>query len=308
VPSGQGPGITVSGRFVQTSVSATVQALLSGSPIPARSCDSAALTLRPGTQEVLISPGPAFIADGVQFDGPLEAKLAPAPTVAATIGQWSAERRDVTVDRSAVTRLLVVPESVNPGWVAHSADGAALTPVIVNGWQQGWVVPAGEQGRITLSFPSDRLYRAGLATGLALLPVLLALALIPGRRAVPSTPATPWNSRLAAAGALLAGTVISGLGGAVVFGGALAIKHWRPTSFDRAPLWICPIGMILAGSLLSRYPWRSVDGYIGHSAWVQVFALVAVGVLAASAVPLGRVTDCRSDSPQDRPTAGPADD
>jgi arabinofuranan 3-O-arabinosyltransferase len=43
-------------------------------------------------------------------------------------------------------------------------------------------------------------------------------------------------------------------------------------------------GLIAAGTLLSRYPWRSVDGYIGHSPWVQLLALIAVGALAASAI------------------------
>ena len=78
--------------------------------------------------------------------------------------------------------MLVVPESVNPGWVARTADGTRLTPVIVNGWQQGWVVPAGTGGTITLTFTSNGLYRAGLGWGLALLPLLVLLALLRPRR------------------------------------------------------------------------------------------------------------------------------
>ena len=79
--------------------------------------------------------------------------------------------------RSPITRVVVVPESVNPGWSARTPDDATLTPVIVNGWQQGWVVPAGTQGTITLSFDSNGLYRAGLIAGLSLLPLLLLMAL-----------------------------------------------------------------------------------------------------------------------------------
>jgi arabinofuranan 3-O-arabinosyltransferase len=44
-------------------------------------------------------------------------------------------------------------------------------------------------------------------------------------------------------------------------------------------------GLILAGAVLSQYPWRSVDGYIGHSAGVQLLALISVAMLAASVVP-----------------------
>ena len=61
--------------------------------------------------------------------------------------------------------------------MARTSSGARLTPVTVNGWQQGWVVPAGDPGNITLTFASNSLYRAGLALGLALLPLLAVLAL-----------------------------------------------------------------------------------------------------------------------------------
>jgi arabinofuranan 3-O-arabinosyltransferase len=86
-----------------------------------------------------------------------------------------------------------------------------------------------------------------------------------------------------------AGAVIAGPGGLVVFGGALAIgvllRERRP-AFDRLTLFTAAGGLILAGALLCRYPWRSTDGYIGHSAWVQLPALVALGALAASLLPL----------------------
>jgi arabinofuranan 3-O-arabinosyltransferase len=43
-------------------------------------------------------------------------------------------------------------------------------------------------------------------------------------------------------------------------------------------------GLILAGAVLSRHPWRSVDGYAGHSANVQLLALISVAALSASVV------------------------
>jgi arabinofuranan 3-O-arabinosyltransferase len=43
-------------------------------------------------------------------------------------------------------------------------------------------------------------------------------------------------------------------------------------------------GLIMAGAVLSRHPWRSVDGYAGHSANVQLLALISLAVLAASVV------------------------
>ena len=290
VACGQGPVLAVSGRFVQTAVSTTVGALQSGGPIPARPCDTTPIALRPGIQELLISPGPAFVADGVELDGPLAERITAAPTSPADISSWSSDLREITVTRSPSARVLVVPESVNPGWVAHTPGGATLTPVTVNGWQQGWVVPAGERGPITLSFPANRAYRAWLIGGLALLPILLLLALIRARRAPANDdPPRPWSSRtVAVIGAVGAGTLIAGPAGAAVMTGALIagrlLAHRRRLR-DRLTLAAVPGGVILAGALLSRYPWRSVDGYIGPSPWVQLPALIAVAALAASVVP-----------------------
>jgi arabinofuranan 3-O-arabinosyltransferase len=42
-------------------------------------------------------------------------------------------------------------------------------------------------------------------------------------------------------------------------------------------------GLILAGAVLSRHPWRSVGGYVGHSWGVQLLALIAIAAVAASA-------------------------
>ena len=71
--------------------------------------------------------------------------------------------------------------------------------------------------------------------------------------------------------------------------------------------------------MLSQNPWRSVDGYAGHSAGVQLLALVSVAMLAASTVsvagarlPIRRpnVSSCskiRSDLTQKLTFAGQAD-
>jgi arabinofuranan 3-O-arabinosyltransferase len=290
LPCGQGPVIGVAGRFIQTSVSTTVGALLDGRPIPARTCDPAPIALQSGSQELLISPGPSFIADGAQLSGALAGDLTPAATSPAQVTGWNPDRRQISVPRAPVSRVLVVPESVNHGWVAHTETGARLTPVIVNGWQQGWVLPAGEQGTVTLSFPSNGLYRTGLIVGLGLLPLLALLALVPARRpARPFRPALSWRPGwLGVAGLLAAGTMIAGVGGLIVFSAGLGMGYLlqRRGRLDRWTLAVVPAGLILAGALLSRYPWRSVDGYIGHSAWVQLFALIALAALAASLLPV----------------------
>ncbi|TFV57114.1 DUF3367 domain-containing protein [Mycobacterium sp. PS03-16] len=291
LPCGQGPVIGVAGQFVPTSVTTTVGALLDGEPVPARPCRSEPIALPAGEQELLISPGNRFVVDGVQLSGPLARDIRSAAMQSVGTGEWGADRREVTVDAAATDRVLVVPESVNPGWSAHTASGVTLTPIVVNGWQQGWVVPAGTEGPVTLDFGSNTLYRTGLIAGLALLPVLALLAWLPARRRRTGAAARPWRPHplLAGAAALAVGTVVSGWVGALMVGAVLgalyALRH-RDRVRDRATVVVAASGLILAGAVLSQNPWRSVDGYVGHSAGVQFLALLSVAAVAASAVPL----------------------
>ncbi len=302
LPCGRGPIIGVAGQFVQTSISTTVGALLDGDPVAAHPCQSGPIQLPAGQQELLISPGAAFTADGVQLDGPLAKQIHSAATIPAQIDSWSADQRKMRVAPSEASRVLVVPESVNPGWVAHRVDGTPLTPVTVNGWQQGWVLPPGTEGPVTLTFESNTLYRAGLIGGLALLPVLALLAFLPARRrADPDQPARVWRpGRWPTSAAVLAvGAVISGVAGFIVVGLALGLRHLlrnREQLRDAITVTTTAGGLILAGTVLSQYPWRSVDGYIGHSAGVQLLALISVAMLAVSVVPDDRRRFAPTDS------------
>ncbi|WAJ45693.1 alpha-(1-_3)-arabinofuranosyltransferase family protein [Mycobacterium sp. Aquia_216] len=284
-----GPVIAVAGRFVHTSIRTTAGALLDGEPVPVGACDPNPIALPVGQQELLVSPGAQFIVDGAQLSTtntaelPSAAGLSPVPAVT---GAWSPDRREVRAPASPSERVLVIPESINPGWVARTGTGARLTPVTVNGWQQGWVVPAGNPGTITLTFASNSLYRVGLAAGLALLPLLAMLAWWRrlGRSDDPAAP--PWSpGPWAAVPMLAAGAVIAGVAGLVVIGGALGLRYalrHRQRLLDRVTVAASAGGLILAGAALSRHPWRSVDGYAGHSANVQVLALISLAAVTVS--------------------------
>ena len=223
----QGPVIAVAGRFVHTSIRTTAGALLDGGPVRAEACDHDPIALPAGQQELLISPGEAFVVDGAQLSTRGGAAATSPPVAPAAMGAWDSSRREIHASTSPVPRVLVIPESINPGWVARTSTGARLTPVAVNGWQQGWVVPAGNPGTITLTFSSNSLYRAGLALGLALLPVLALLALWRIRRSrADEAPAHPWApGAWAAVGVLAAGAVIAGTAGVVVGGAALGLRY-----------------------------------------------------------------------------------
>ncbi|WIM87049.1 alpha-(1-_3)-arabinofuranosyltransferase [Candidatus Mycobacterium wuenschmannii] len=281
-----GPIIAIAGRFVHTEVHTDVGALLDGTPVSARPCDSEPIQLPAGQQELVISPGSQFVVDGAELTGPDT-----APSTSATpvrTGAWGPAHREVIAPESKTARVLVVPESVNPGWVARTGTGDRLKPLTVNGWQQGWIVPAGASGTITLTFAPNALYRAGLASGLALLPLLALLAWWPARRRVDDAAASPWTpGPWAAAPVLGAGFLIAGWAGVVIVCAALGLR-WtlrdRPQRLAQATRWASAGGLILAGAVLSRHPWRSVDGYAGHSPWVQLLALISLAAVATSTV------------------------
>jgi arabinofuranan 3-O-arabinosyltransferase len=284
-----GPVIAVAGRFVHTSIRTTVGALLDGGPIAAQPCEPDPIALPAGQQELLISPGAQFVVDGARLSTPAADDLSTAPQAVAQTGAWGPSRREVRAPAAPTSRVLVIPESINPGWVARTSTGARLTPVAVNGWQQGWVVPAGDPGTITLTFASNSLYRAGLAIGLALLPLLAALALWrTRRRGATDAPARPWApGRWAAVPVLAAGAVVAGPVGVLAVGAALGLRYalrHRQRRLDDVTVALSAGGLIAAGAALSRHPWRSVDGYAGHSAIVQLLALISLAVLAASVV------------------------
>jgi arabinofuranan 3-O-arabinosyltransferase len=282
----QGPVIAVAGRFVHTAIHTTVGAILDDAPLAAVPCERDPIALPAGQQELLVSPGAQFVVDGAELTAPVTPEVA-RPVSVSPWRAWGPARREVQAPASVTSRVLVIPESINPGWVAHTSAGARLTPIAVNGWQQGWVVPPGDPGIITLSFASNALYRAGLAVGLALLPLLAMLALWRTRRKDDAfTPARPWRpGAWATVPALAAAGVIAGWGGVVVMGVALALRYvLRRRDWERLSVVGSAGGLILAGAALSRQPWRSADGYAGHSAGVQLLALISLAVLAASVV------------------------
>ena len=307
VDCAHGPVIAIAGRFVHTAIQTTVGALLDGTPVAAQLCDRQPILLPTGQQELLISPGPQFIVDGAQLSGPPAAEsptATPISVMPAATGAWGPARREVHLPAVTKSRVLVVPESINPGWVAHTGAGTRLTPVAVNGWQQGWVVPARTSGTITLTFAPNSLYRAGLAGGLVLLPLLALMTWWPRARQ-PRTddpddpPARPWApGPWAAIAVLTAAAVIAGVVGVLGFGAAFGMQ-WalrdRPRRRELAAVGLTSGGLILAGAALSRHPWRSVDGYAGHSAGVQLLALISLAVLAAAA------TMRAADRPEEEP-------
>src|SRR5690606_7168592 len=91
------------------------------------------------------------------------------------IRDWLGDRRTVTVGSGAASYLTTY-ENYNKGWTA-TLDGEELTPVRLDGWQQGWRVPAGAGGTVTLSYGPATTYDAALIGSGAGIVLLIGLVL-----------------------------------------------------------------------------------------------------------------------------------
>ena len=83
--------------------------------------------------------------------------------------------------------------------------------------------------------------------------------------------------------------VVSGITGPILTialaGGCWALA--RKKSDKRAVqalVAVAGVSATVAAAVLSKGPWRSPDGYLGHSLWVQLPALVAVIAVGLSAL------------------------
>jgi arabinofuranan 3-O-arabinosyltransferase len=288
IPCGAGPTMRIAGTDVPTTLTATAGELLSGAVVQARTCGVEAVRLPAGSADVSVSPGAALsVADVV-----LGERAGLAAQTFVPVGEWGAARREVQVDAGA-DQLLVVPESINPGWRAAGPDGAELKAVAVSGWQQGWVVPAGTSGTVTLSFPADSWYRGAVFGGLALLIPLFAAAAVRGKPSRIGAAREPRMWGASAAAAVLALFAIGGPIGAavllIVAGGAawlLGRKGSRFTAQTLVALTGTAAGVGFAA--LSTGPWRSAAGYAGYSWEVQLPMLVALAALAVAVTPVPR--------------------
>ncbi|HWS36774.1 MAG TPA: alpha-(1-_3)-arabinofuranosyltransferase family protein [Actinoplanes sp.] len=289
VPCGSGPTVEIAGVGYPTAVTGTLADIRAGRALPVTICDDFAadsVPLSAGDQHLRTVPSASFVVDSATLTP--EGVTTPATTArAVTVDDWQAGERTVTVAAGAAS-LLVVAENQNAGWAAV-LNGQTLRPVRVDGWQQAFVLPAGDGGTVTLTFTPDEPYRAGLAAGAGLVLLILVLALIPVRRRAVAVDrplarvftVVPGGSWWIVPPLLVLAVVLGGAPGAVLLLGALIIRQVRPGYLPPLAFAGAVAGMLTAvgGRLLG-------DGQEwAYSAAVQVLMLAAVCAVAAAAAP-----------------------
>ncbi len=280
LPCGKGPAIELDGHRYATSVSGTIGELTGFTSLPVRTCTRGERIRLTEGEHRLTSPGdgPVAVTDLSLDSGP-----APASVGARSlkVDSWDAEKRAVTVGAGAES-YLQVHEAVNPGWTA-TLDGHSLRPVTLDGWQQGFVLPAGAGGAVHLTFAPAGGYHMALIVAVVAVAALIALALIEaGRRVGPAAGRHGRRAWTLWAGLAMVTVLLAVVGGVLVLAVPLVVLlgRWRPGWVP----WLAFAAMAAAGvfAAAGMRP-GTVYGTGAFSAPAQAAALIA---LAAALTPL----------------------
>ena len=190
LPCGKGPDLAVDGKLYQTSAKGTIRDLVERRAIELTLCQEgradAQLDLPEGSHRVEAGDaGPLTVTDVTLTSGTVSAD-ASAGARELKIRDWLGDRREVTVGSGAASYLTTY-ENYNDGWKA-TLNGHELTPVRLDGWQQGWRVPSGAGGTVKLSYEPSTTYEAGLIGGGVAVAALAGLVLWRRRSPNPDVP------------------------------------------------------------------------------------------------------------------------
>jgi arabinofuranan 3-O-arabinosyltransferase len=286
---GQGPAITVDGHSYPTSVGGQVADLVAFRPVAVRLCTRGGVLRLPAARHWLVAAPPRpFAVTGMSLAAGLPAPPDGGGSRPLRVVRWSPESRVLRIGPGAAS-YLELHQNANPGWIA-TLDGRPLAAVRLDGWQQGYLVPAGHGGVIALTFAPAALYRLWLVIAAAGVAVLVLVALAGGRL---GRLAGGWLGRVAGLRAGRPGGAWSEQSVAPVPSRQAPASHPAPgpaPGRDPVPAWA---GFLLAGVLMIAIsgPMALVVPVLAVLArtrpqWLPPLAAVAMftaGVIAATA-------------------------
>ncbi|MFE7836005.1 alpha-(1-_3)-arabinofuranosyltransferase [Streptomyces sp. NPDC057474] len=280
LPCGEGPVVEVDGTLYETSAQGTVRDLVERRSIDLTLCQNsgagAGLELDASDRHTFESEDSGALA--VTTVTLTRGSIAEPAASGRDLGirDWLGDRREVTVGDGAASYLTTY-ENFNDGWKA-TLGGRELTPVRLDGWQQGWRVPGGAGGTVKMSYEPSVTYEAGLIGSGVGLAALIGLAL--WRRQEPNpdepqpTPPGPglWLGTIALT---LVGIVIAGFFALLV--PLLALLAWKRHTLLVPIAFLALAGAGVAAAFGAGEPVAADEGAFGHVA--QLLALI--GLFAA---------------------------
>ncbi|TDD59177.1 DUF3367 domain-containing protein [Kribbella antibiotica] len=179
---GSGPVVKVDGEPTMTQVTATMRDLLQRRPVAFTTCDPGPVVLQTGRHEVDVLTNGGLVPTEVTLTKAGFGDVSVTPVQGVNL--WRPNPAVLTLEVPATSKqsVLTVAQNYNEGWVAYDGTGRELTPIRVAGWQQGWVLPPGEEQLVNARFMPDRAYRAGLLVGSAAVLAVMAMAVFYRRR------------------------------------------------------------------------------------------------------------------------------
>ncbi len=187
--------VTVDGERVPVSLRGTNADLLASRPIDLVACDDEPLDLAAGhtllrttegrdtgldLDRLVLRSAAGGAAD--PSDGPLVDADAQEPRPDMEVTSQGRTRVDINVPKADQDFWLVLGQSYNLGWHA-TADGKDLgPPTLVNGYANGWKIPAGTDIEIHAEWTPQKVVWSMIFTSLAFVVLAIALVAWPRRR------------------------------------------------------------------------------------------------------------------------------
>ncbi len=279
---GTGPVVQIDGTPVETSISGTLGNLIDLQPMNLTGC-TPTVALAAGRHVISFPSGSALRMTGLLLRSPQSGVFPPQnPAIRSVrITSWSPAKRTLAVGAGGATYVQVA-DNFSPGWVA-TLGGRTLAPVRLDGWEQGWIVPAGDAGTVTMIFTPDHAYRVALLLG-ALLLVLLGLLAFAGPNRSREDPIG--QRRRLPVWLLASGAAIVALcvGGVLVFllVPLIAIAHrWG----SRAMAAIGGGAFLIAGIIVAAHPATVAAAHGGaFGTPAQFFSVLALCALLSAVV------------------------
>lgn len=283
-PCGFGPTLVVNGRAHPTAVEGTLGDIASGRALAWHTCGPDPVPLLGATNVITVGPSGEYTPESMTF-ARAGVGESPAPR-ALTVQRDDPDNATLELPARSSESIVALAQNFNAGWGA-SVDGKPLRAVRVNGWMQGWVVPAGGEQRLDADYRPDSGYRAGLAAGLAALVLLFGLGrLSRGQRRLPPEPATPprWLAfvMVPLTGLVMGGAWVLLIGIAAAGFATPLLRRRRPHAVAASLVFLMPAA---AGLLVAMSPW---PGGRSNFDSVVVQALSLAGVLLTLALTLVR--------------------
>ena len=146
LPCGKGPQVTLDGKDYGTSAYGTVGNLINLQPMLLSLCTPpSGLVLQRGVHNFKTSDSSSqFLLSSFVMQPAHSSAVPPTRQRPVTVVQWASESRTVHVGAGPAT-YIVMAQNFNPGWVAHF-NNEKLQAVRIDGWEQGFLVPAGGLG------------------------------------------------------------------------------------------------------------------------------------------------------------------